>query len=108
MADFAQRLPGQVSGRFYVDDTCIYCDLCREMAPSVFRYVAGQGVAVVHRQPETDEELARAREAIEGCPTESIGSDGDPEAPPVQPNPALERTGQGWGVWSFLQRLFRP
>ena len=24
------------------------------------------------------------------------------------PNPALERTGQGWGVWSFLQRLFRP
>ena len=32
MADRNDRVPENVSGRFYVDSTCIDCDLCREAA----------------------------------------------------------------------------
>lgn len=35
------------------------------------------GFSVVYRQPETPEEVDLATEALEGCPTESIGSDGN-------------------------------
>jgi hypothetical protein len=44
---------------------------------SVFREHKGRGWANVFHQPETPEELALVREAVEGCPTGSIGSDGD-------------------------------
>jgi ferredoxin len=55
MADAANKYPENVEGKFYVDDQCIDCDLCRETAP--------------------DEE-ALCKEAMEGCPVEAIGSDG--------------------------------
>ena len=34
------------------------------------------GYSYVYKQPETSEEEKLAREAIELCPTESIGNDG--------------------------------
>ena len=33
MADIANKYAENVSGKFYVDDQCIDCDLCRETAP---------------------------------------------------------------------------
>jgi ferredoxin len=36
MADVANKFPQNVPGRFYVDDQCIDCDLCRERAPANF------------------------------------------------------------------------
>ena len=33
MADRMDKVPENVPGRFYVDATCIDCDLCRETAP---------------------------------------------------------------------------
>ena len=36
MADVANKFPQNVPGRFYVDDQCIDCDLCRETAPANF------------------------------------------------------------------------
>jgi hypothetical protein len=33
-------------------------------------------MSIVYRQPRTSEERALAKEAKEGCPTESIGDDG--------------------------------
>jgi len=33
-------------------------------------------MSYIHRQPVTEEEIALAQEALEGCPSESIGSDG--------------------------------
>ena len=77
MADLSQRVPENVPGPIYVDLTCIYCDLCREIVPTVFHYIYKQGSAAVFHQPDTEEELALVREAIEGCPTGSIGSDGE-------------------------------
>src|SRR5438067_11280954 len=32
MADAANKYPENVEGKFYVDDQCIDCDLCRETA----------------------------------------------------------------------------
>ena len=36
MADIANKYAENVSGKFYVDDQCIDCDLCRETAPANF------------------------------------------------------------------------
>jgi len=76
MADPDHRMPESVPGRYYVDDTCIDCDLCRETAPQFFRRQDDGGYSVVYRQPETAEEIAVAEAAREGCPTETIGNDG--------------------------------
>ncbi len=77
MAEKSLRLPRNVAGRFYVDETCIDCDLCRQIAPDVFAQDDEEGKSYVMRQPLTPEEREAAHEAMESCPTESIGDDGD-------------------------------
>lgn len=77
MATTTERLPQNIAGRYYVDSSCIDCDLCRNTAPAFFTRHDEIGFSIVHRQPVTPEELALAEEAREGCPTESIGNDGD-------------------------------
>lgn len=77
MADKANKYPENVPGKFYVDDNCIDCDLCRETAPASFKRQDDGGYSYVYKQPETEEELAKAIEAMEGCPVEAIGNDGD-------------------------------
>jgi ferredoxin len=76
MAIPADRLPQNAPGPFYVDAQCIDCDLCRETAPTIFARHDESGFSFVQRQPETPEDVALAREAIEGCPVEAIGEDG--------------------------------
>lgn len=76
MADKFNRLPINAPGRFYVDDTCTDCDLCRELAPTIFARDAVTGSSFVLRQPVTDEELTLAENAAAYCPTETIGNDG--------------------------------
>ncbi|PTY08448.1 ferredoxin [Opitutaceae bacterium EW11] len=77
MAIPSDRVPQNVPGRLYVDSSCIDCDLCRETAPSLFARFDEGGYSYVHHQPTTPEEIALAQEAIEGCPVEAIGNDGD-------------------------------
>lgn len=77
MATTTERLPQNIVGRYYVDSSCIDCDLCRDTAPAFFKRDDEIGFSIVHRQPVTPEELALAEEAREGCPTESIGHDGE-------------------------------
>lgn len=72
MAHLTQRRPENVSGDFYVDQTCIDCDTCRWMAPEVF-HAAGDQSAVFH-QPVTEQERLRAMQALLSCPTASIGT----------------------------------
>jgi glyoxylase-like metal-dependent hydrolase (beta-lactamase superfamily II)/ferredoxin len=72
MADLRKRLNGNAPGAFYVDSSCIDCDLCRQIAPSVFR--AEGDVSVVHRQPTAGSEARRAEMALVSCPTASIGT----------------------------------
>jgi len=72
MANLNRAYSGNISGQFFVDDTCIDCDLCRQIAPSVFREEADH--SVVHHQPESDPETHRAAMALVACPTGSIGT----------------------------------
>jgi ferredoxin len=76
MADAANKYAENVEGKFYVDDQCIDCDLCRETAPANFKRNDDGGHSYVYKQPETPEEEALCKEAMEGCPVEAIGSDG--------------------------------
>jgi ferredoxin len=76
MADVANKYAQNVAGQFYVDDQCIDCDLCRETAPNNFTRDDDGGHSYVFKQPESPEEEAQCKEAMEGCPVEAIGSDG--------------------------------
>src|SRR5690606_3731136 len=76
MADREDKNPENVPGKFYVDSQCIDCDLCRETAPNNFTRVDNEGYSYVIKQPENDVELAHSRVAMEGCPVEAIGDDG--------------------------------
>src|SRR5881409_3066289 len=51
-----------VAGEFYVDNTCIDCDLCRQIAPESFSR-AGE-MSAVHRQPESREAQLAALKAL--------------------------------------------
>lgn len=75
MANKNDRLPENAPGPFYVDSSCIDCDLCRGNAPQFFHRNDEIGFSVVYKQPVTPEEIQEAQEALEGCPTTSIGND---------------------------------
>ncbi len=76
MPQLSDRHPANLPGLWYIDTSCIDCGLCPETAPAVFRRDDAGLQSVVWHQPETEEEIALAREAQRLCPTESIGSDG--------------------------------
>jgi glyoxylase-like metal-dependent hydrolase (beta-lactamase superfamily II)/ferredoxin len=65
------RLPENAPGPLYVDETCIDCDTCRQMAPEIYGEV--RGLSYVTRQPESADEKRRALQALVACPTASIG-----------------------------------
>ena len=77
MANKAQRYPENATGKFYVDDQCIDCDLCRQTAPKNFMRNAEKGYSYVSKLPETPEEEKRCSEAMQGCPVEAIGNNGE-------------------------------
>jgi ferredoxin len=68
---------GNVPGKFYVDDQCIDCDLCREICSACFKRDEESGMSVVYRQPDGDDEVASCREAMDSCPVSAIGDDGE-------------------------------
>ena len=76
MADKEDKWAENVEGKFYVDEQCIDCDLCRETAPGNFTREEDGGYSYVYKQPENDDELELCIEAMEGCPVEAIGNDG--------------------------------
>ena len=72
MANVEAALRGNVGGNFFVDDTCIDCDLCRQVAPETFTAQAGQ--SIVSCQPESGAQTQQAQMALVACPTGSIGT----------------------------------
>jgi ferredoxin len=85
MADKSERWEENVPGRFYVDRQCIDCDLCRETAPDFFTRNEDGGYSFVHAQPQTEEDNALCMEALEGCPVDAIGHDGDESSQAASP-----------------------
>lgn len=76
MAEKSRRLDYNVAGAYYVDDQCINCGVCMEIAPEIFKSNDDEGFAFVAKQPVTDEDMDLARDSLESCPVESIGDDG--------------------------------
>jgi glyoxylase-like metal-dependent hydrolase (beta-lactamase superfamily II)/ferredoxin len=72
MANVNQRLPENIPGDFYVDASCIDCDTCSQLAPSIFRDHGAQ--CSVYHQPQTKAETRLALMALVACPTGSIGT----------------------------------
>ena len=77
MADAANKYPENANGKFYVDDQCIDCDLCRETAPANFQRNEDGGHSYLFKQPATPDEEALCKSAMDGCSVEAIGSDGE-------------------------------
>jgi ferredoxin len=73
MADRNQKIPENVPGRYFVDVTCIDCDLCRETAPANFSRDDKGRRSYVSHQPENPMQEAECRAALEECPVEAIG-----------------------------------
>jgi glyoxylase-like metal-dependent hydrolase (beta-lactamase superfamily II)/ferredoxin len=71
MANPKKAVRENVPGDFFVDSTCIDCDACRQIAPSVF----GEAVetSYIKAQPVSPSERRQAIQALLSCPTGSIG-----------------------------------
>ncbi len=76
MADIDNKYEDNAKGKYYVDEECIDCDLCRETAPNCFTRNDDGGYSFVTSQPDNEEDEELCREAMEGCPVEAIGDDG--------------------------------
>jgi glyoxylase-like metal-dependent hydrolase (beta-lactamase superfamily II)/ferredoxin len=72
VASHARRRAENEAGDFFVDSTCIDCDLCRQIAPLTFGQ-AGE-MSAVHRQPATLNDVDAALRALVTCPVGSIGT----------------------------------
>jgi len=72
MGDAKRAYTENVAGDFFVDDTCIDCDLCRQIEPSVFKQHADH--SIVYRQPASKSAVQRSAMALVTCPTGSIGT----------------------------------
>ena len=76
MADQANKHKENVAGKFYVDEQCIDCDLCRETAPDFFGRFEDGGYSYVKKQPTSQAEIDQCNEAVAHCPVNAIGADG--------------------------------
>jgi glyoxylase-like metal-dependent hydrolase (beta-lactamase superfamily II)/ferredoxin len=74
VARSSDRIPENVDGDFFVDSSCIDCDLCRQLAPDVFARTDKRAQSFVAAQPRDDREQHRALMALVTCPTSSIGT----------------------------------
>jgi len=81
MANPKKPVPENVPGDFFVDSTCIDCDACRQIAPSVFGEAAE--TSFVKAQPVSSTDRRQALQALLACPTGSIGCLGDDDVKAV-------------------------
>jgi glyoxylase-like metal-dependent hydrolase (beta-lactamase superfamily II)/ferredoxin len=114
MAQIAERLPQNVEGDFFVDSSCIDCDACRQIAPTIFRELHDQ--SIVYQQPHSPEEYRRGLMALVSCPTASIGTvshHSAREGVESFPTPIVDNvyfcgftSESSFGAWSYL--IVRP
>ena len=77
MADQLQKTEKNVSGKYYVDSNCIGCGLCYHAVPVCFAKDEESGLAYVQKQPNDETEESKCRKALENCPVQAIGDDGE-------------------------------
>ena len=76
MADIHKKYAENIPGRYFVDNTCIACDACCIVASDLFKMHEDNGHAYVSKQPLSPDEEDLCKEAMDGCPVESIGNSG--------------------------------
>ncbi len=77
MAERTERVEKNAAGKFYVDSSCIDCDLCRESAPEFFCRDDVEGISYVWQQPRSSEDIELCEDIVDSCPVQSIGDDGE-------------------------------
>lgn len=77
MADRTRIYADNVPGAFYVDASCIDCDMCLATAPQNFERNPERRYSYIAKQPENDEGWALCLQAMEECPVGAIGCDND-------------------------------
>jgi ferredoxin len=77
MANKDDRIAENAGGKWYVDSSCIDCDVCRTTAPNNFKANEDEGYSFVYKQPESGDEETQCVEAKASCPVEAIGDDGE-------------------------------
>ncbi|OED37884.1 hypothetical protein AB834_01195 [PVC group bacterium (ex Bugula neritina AB1)] len=65
------------NGSYYVDDSCIACMACTQIAPKHFIMNEDNYYAYVHCQPQNSAETISTQEALDTCPVNAIGDDGN-------------------------------
>ena len=76
MADKTHKTANNAEGKYYVDDSCSACSLCADLAPDNFKMNEEGSAAHIVKQPADGKETAAVKEAMESCPSGSIGDDG--------------------------------
>jgi ferredoxin len=79
MADKNDKITENVSGKYYVDKTCVPCHTCMEVdnAAALLKYNDDQTYVFFHKQPASADEIKIAEDALAICPTGAIGNDGE-------------------------------
>lgn len=77
MADKEEKFEENKPGKYYVDSSCISCDACSAAAPDNFKLSDNLDHAFVFKQPASEQEEDECKEALESCPVEAIGNDGE-------------------------------
>ena len=62
----------EISGKYTVNDACIGCAICSEIAPENFRFNHEQECEYVCKQPGTEEEVCLCVVVIYICPVNYI------------------------------------
>lgn len=70
LAPFKAPRAQNCQGNLFVDESCIDCDVCRWVCPSVYKRVGIK--SAVYQQPGTVDEKLRAFAALLSCPVGAI------------------------------------
>lgn len=71
-----KRAKENAPGKYYINDQCIGCTHCHVLAPGNFSMNPDEGYDFVFKQPETLEDEALCRKAMQCCPADAIRNDG--------------------------------
>jgi len=77
MANPNDKAQKNISGKFYVDNSCVGCGQCLSIASDCFAEDPDAGGIYVKQQPTSAASIAACQEAINSCPVEAIGADGE-------------------------------
>ena len=80
MANIKLKFDQNVPGKYFVDQNCVGCLLCKIIAPDNFAENLDEDIEFgnnyVSKQPTDAQEEELLLEAIENCPASAIGNNG--------------------------------